>query len=40
MKSKFTLLLLPLVISGCISLEPKYQKPENVIPTDNEEWVD
>lgn len=40
MKSKFTLLLLPLVISGCISLEPKYQKPENVIPTEFNNYGD
>lgn len=34
MKNKFTLLILPLAISGCMSLEPKYEKPINTIPVD------
>lgn len=32
MKSKFTLLILPLVISGCISLDPDVKKSEGIIP--------
>ena len=29
---KFTLLILPLIISGCISLNPDYQRPTGMIP--------
>lgn len=32
MKSKFTLLILPLIISGCISLDPDIKKSESIIP--------
>lgn len=35
MQNKFTLLLLPLVISGCISLDPEYNRPENIIPNES-----
>lgn len=34
MQNKFTLLLLPLLISGCISLDPEYKRPVNVIPNE------
>lgn len=35
MQNKFTLLLLPLLISGCISLDPVYNRPANVIPNES-----
>lgn len=35
MQNKFTLLLLPLIISGCVSLDPEYNRPENIIPNES-----
>lgn len=32
MHNKFVLLLLPIIISGCISLDPEYTKPQSIIP--------
>lgn len=32
MYKKFTLLLLPLAITGCMSLDPAYSRPEGVVP--------
>lgn len=32
MYKKFTLLLLPLAITGCMSLDPTYSRPEGVVP--------
>lgn len=32
MQNKFTLLILPLIISGCVNLAPEYKKPDNIIP--------
>ena len=31
MYKKFSLLALPLIISGCISLDPDYNRPSNVV---------
>lgn len=32
MYNKFTLLLLPIIISGCMSLDPEYNRPINSVP--------